>query len=444
MYQNIKKYVWVFFLLGIISCSSDNDVEPLFDEDVDARTQAKLDEYKAVLLNSEFGWKTAYQPENTIGVFNVYLNFDASGNVAITSDYNEGETDLATTYRVGIAQVPELVLENYSAFHSLFEANRFSLGAEFEFLFEEVLEDRIVFKSKTDAGEKSTITFIKANANDQANIKALQGLDKRIENGYLTDKFFRSLTATNASGINVYSANFSFDSFRRIATVTSLEGSNVVDVPYPIVVTANGFNLLEPITIDGNQISEFVYDEDTNNFVANVNGIKAVIAAADQPGLINDDVFAIDAELDTMLYRPSLGNDELTSPEFRAMIAELSDSVAAFGLTFFEFRIIIDLDGAPGSTLLQVVLRDADNASLTVRYALTPTIEDKRLKFEYLGPFDANSDTLQSRMQPLIDFFVNPEGLLYESQGTFANFSNLAGRFVDLSNSKLRLYGVWL
>ena len=111
MYRYIKFYSLLFITVVLLGCSKD-EIEPLFDQDSDTRVNLLLEEYKSILTQSEFGWKTRYQPDQEVGAYNIYLNFNEDNSVEVTSDLLGGIFDLETTYRVGITQFPELIFEN--------------------------------------------------------------------------------------------------------------------------------------------------------------------------------------------------------------------------------------------------------------------------------------------------------------------------------------------
>ena len=136
MKNSWKEYlVLIMAITFFISCSDDDSVAPLFDNAVDERVDSQLNSYKEILVAPEFGWKIAYQPTDGLGVFNIYIKFNANGTTDISSDAKNGVNDLPSTYRIGISQFPELVLESFTVFHDIFEGNDFGLGGEFEFLF---------------------------------------------------------------------------------------------------------------------------------------------------------------------------------------------------------------------------------------------------------------------------------------------------------------------
>ncbi|WP_066318161.1 DUF4302 domain-containing protein [Aquimarina aggregata] len=457
MLKNIKLYIVLFITLGFIACSSDNEVAPLFDGDIDSRVNERLQSYTNTLVSSEFGWKADYRPQDDSGVYNFYLKFNADNTVEIVSDFNNGTDDLPTTYRIGKSQFPELVFENFSTFHRLFELEGFRLGAEFEFLFEEVTSDMVTFKSKTDAGDnKSTLTLVKATAADKEAVENLQGLDTRIEDGHMTTLPFRGITVANTAAEIVFSGSLAYDDLERVATVIS-EGddSSEVVTEIPIEVTEGGLNFVEPVTLAGTAFQEFTYDVTNNNFTSVVDGNTAVIAHASLPLYINNDIFGIGTSPSgsRFLYRPSLGANPLTSAGFDAIVAQINTDLAAFGLVFEQFIFTTDPSATGINTTLTIgFTRPSDGGFFTGIYDFEGSIVDKKLVLTYQGPNPTegnpgNSGFFEASSLNMINFFGNPDGLIYTDRGPFRSdtsaFSNEAASLLSAQDPSLSVYAVW-
>ncbi|MBG6129272.1 hypothetical protein IWQ47_000035 [Aquimarina sp. EL_43] len=459
MLKNIKIYTLLLITLGFMACSTDNEVEPLFDQDVDSRVDALLESYKKTLTDSEFGWKADYRPGNEItGVYNIYFKFNTDNSATIVSDHNNGENDTPTTYRVGKSQFPELVFENHSTLHSLFEAERFRLGAEFEFIIVSVSSDKIELKSKTDQGEdKSTLTLVKATADDKENVEKLQGLDERVKDGHNTTLLFRGITITNSAADLIFSGSFSYDELTRIATVIYEDADNNEKIDeLAIELTENGITFVNPVTFAGIEFQVFTYDEVTNTFTSTVDGNTAVIAPSNLPLYINNDILTIgqSASGSRFLYRPALGSNPLTSAGIDAIVAEINTNVAPFGISFNNFILTTDPSVSGNNTVLSVSL-----PNFTLFYDFEAKIVNKKLILDYKGPSTTqgnagNNAFIESRIQSLIDFLrspnpadADPDGLIYTSRGPFRSttnaFPNEAATFLSTSNPSLSVYGVW-
>ena len=437
------KFLTLF--VAIVTCfitCSDDDIAPIFEDDKDTRVNTLLKAYKDTLIAAPFGWKTVYQPEPNLGGFNIYMDFEENGEVTIISDYNNGVDDLPTTYRVGIEQFPELVFESYSVFHSLFITGGFSLGAEFQFIFEEVTDDEIILRSKSDVGEKSKIIFTKANAQDREAIEASQGLDQRLLKTNLSSTSFVGLTVINEiSDAQVFISNFEFNIFTHVLTLAYEVDGNEIIQEIPVVITEDGFEFINPINLGGETFQKFIYSSSENVFTATQNELTAIIQGVALPVYINKDVEDIGNRFNQFLYRPSLGADPRTTEGFNQLINQINQNVAPFGIVFFDFILTTDFEGV--SNLL-VRFETTEGDLVNIAYILTPEVRDRKIFYEYGGPTDQNSQALESSLIPLLNFWLSTEGLIYSNQGTFQSFINAAGTFINLDNTLLQVYAVWL
>ncbi|WP_106793187.1 DUF4302 domain-containing protein [Aquimarina sp. Aq78] len=447
MLKNIKIYALLIITLGFMACSNDNEVEPLFDQDIDTRVNAQLESYKKILIAPEFGWKADYFPGESEALFRVHLKFNADNTVETTSDYKNGTNDLPSTYRVGVNQLPELVLENYSTLHSLFETQQFALGAEFEFIFEEITSEKVVLKSKTDQGDKSIITLTPATALDKDQIIVLQGLEERIKDGHLTTDFFRELTITNTAAQEVFSSNFSFNDNTRRATFSGADNSNnILSFDLPLKITETGFDFITPFSFNGTDFQSFTYEVATNTFKSTVGDLIAVISASIEPGYISDDILKIqDGTRSIFGYRPTYGDAQFMSQEFLDIFTTINTNLAPNGLTMSIYFFILDFS-TPTPTATMTFRASDGTTDFAGNYNFNVSVVDKKMFLTLVGATDANGGFFQPRIQPLLDYWTSPNGLLYTERGNFRTFSNAftnqSGSFFSIDNP-ISSYVIW-
>ena len=148
----------------IISCNDDDSPKL---PSVEERVNEAISGLRNELTSPADGWILEYSPTPDAGVFFMLLKFDANGDVRIRSDVasNDGEFyDQTITYRIDNALGLELILETFGVFHYLFEQEQANFGAEFEFIFNEKDGDNLIFRSATDFGEPTILTFEPAPA----------------------------------------------------------------------------------------------------------------------------------------------------------------------------------------------------------------------------------------------------------------------------------------
>lgn len=161
-----RTYVLFLWALSLLSCNQD-DAPGLAP--VEERVSEAIEDLRDALTDPPNGWKVNYQPVEGAGTFYLLLNFDEDGLVTIQSDVpdNEGEFyEQTIPYRIDNALGLELIFETFGVFHYLFELEQASFGAEFEFRYQEEEGDDLIFVSKSDLSNPTTIVFEPAAATD--------------------------------------------------------------------------------------------------------------------------------------------------------------------------------------------------------------------------------------------------------------------------------------
>ncbi|BDD12245.1 hypothetical protein FUAX_46770 (plasmid) [Fulvitalea axinellae] len=167
--------IWLLLLAFVAFSCQDEDAE-IFDEAPETRIANLIAEYNGVLQKPDKGWKMVYSPAPGYGAFTVLVKFKADGLVELTADINGYEQGKESHYRVGSSQLPELVFETHTVFHELYELGQSTFGAEFEFYFDSVEDNKVMVRSKSDSQNNPTqIEMIPATEQDW------QLMSKRIE-----------------------------------------------------------------------------------------------------------------------------------------------------------------------------------------------------------------------------------------------------------------------
>jgi hypothetical protein len=155
-------------LLLLIACK--DDTEKLFDKTSEQRAAEAIQALKDDLTAPGDGWKLKYQPEDGSGSYWVLLHFFDDNKLVIETDLGSENGEYFTdtlTYRVDNSLGLELIFETYSFFSFLFEQDGATFLAEYEFLYANKTPDgSLVFTSKSDPTDKTTLLFEKASASD--------------------------------------------------------------------------------------------------------------------------------------------------------------------------------------------------------------------------------------------------------------------------------------
>ncbi len=467
-------------LLGVFlitACASDNEIDPVFDENTQSRVLNRLSELNTLLVSSEFGWVADYVPDDNSGVYKMHIVFNEDNTADFTSDHNFGNTDAKTSYRVGIAQIPELVFENYSTFANItdnFDGRTsvdFSRDAEFQFNFtEQATETEIVLESKSDIevvsdegevlAKKTELILRKASATDKETITSLRGNDVILLDNYVPNEStellpFKGLVIQDAAGDIKLSTAYSYNPlFRNVSFAYEDNTETEIEEVLGVELTDNGFKLFNPFEFEGESFSDFVYDASTNTFNAVSGDSKATITGGDLPFFIGKDVFDIRTEGFTQaLYRPSLGTNSFISDNFTSLINKLDVEFAPVNQQFFQISIDLFPTADIGTdiernTRIGFVFFDSAGERVNYFYFLNSTIEDRKIKFDFVTAATQESFDNQPIFQDLIDFFTADGGLIYNNRGAFStttnSFSNQAATFLNTDDPSLGVYFVWL
>lgn len=161
------KRLVLLLVLGLAMFSCSNEEENI--ESPELRTAKAINDLKSKLTAPINGWRVQYQPTPESGIFLLLMKFSNNGDVLIQSDVpdNNGEfNSQSTTYRIDNSLGLELIFENYSVLHYLFELDQSQFGAEFEFYFAEEQGENLILLSKSDGINPTVFIMEPAGSND--------------------------------------------------------------------------------------------------------------------------------------------------------------------------------------------------------------------------------------------------------------------------------------
>lgn len=164
----MKRLLAIGIVLGLfIGCGDEEKPLPSVEE----RVSEAVGNLTDLLTAPANGWKTYYKPTSQAGSFLMILDFNTDGTVKISTDvpFEDGAyLEQTIPYRVDAGRGLELVFETYGVFHYLFELDQASFGAEFEFIYDEQVNDNLLFHSKSDFSDISVFLLQPASATDKA------------------------------------------------------------------------------------------------------------------------------------------------------------------------------------------------------------------------------------------------------------------------------------
>lgn len=275
----MKKNIYIALLLllavtGFNACSPEMD--DAFDKSASERVSESIDSTRAILKAAKNGWRMAYYGELTYGGYNVFLKFsDDSVTVAseqVTSNHNAGiDTDndaqvdmrkCTSHYKIEQSQGVVISLDEYNEiFHYFSDPNNTDQGSagygfegDFEFRVIEATADKIVLKGKK---HDTNIVMYAMDENTS-------WLDYYLSIAN-TEDYMKSMTyALTVSGDTVASAYISSYGRDLVFQYYNADGERVsTDMPY--IVTPDGLEFYNPVTIGGVELS-FIEKGTTDEF----------------------------------------------------------------------------------------------------------------------------------------------------------------------------------
>lgn len=255
----------ILFFGSLLSCTSNNEPESLFDESPEARIDAVINDYKTILQAPQHGWMGYYSSNNDMGGYLLLLDFDES-MVKIKSEaldfINRPVTEETVSYKVGVKQRPEVVFESHSTFHAWHDAmvNRQLLGGgEFEFSFEKITESEIILKSKTDLRDITYLVLKPAREVDW-NFDGLPAMQRKLF-GVSPSRVYINQKLTGGS----FSKFVEMDITKRLLHLEEEDGKVA---SHRFGVTRRGIVMLDTLVLNGERITEFLYKDAENTIVS--------------------------------------------------------------------------------------------------------------------------------------------------------------------------------
>ncbi|WP_298780129.1 DUF4302 domain-containing protein [uncultured Polaribacter sp.] len=359
---NTCKLIVAFVLLIFSSCEDNNDPELLFEDTPAVRIEKRIAELKSSLQSSENGWKITYFTDDTeLGGFTFLFDFISDSEVLMDSDFGTPDVNTASLYDITLGSTIKLTFTTKNVIHELSDSDNYpdeefvgqGYRGSFEFLYYQTDGDDILFKSNRD--RSNIIRFSKATESDWMNLTAN---NKDMLNNYIPKdplkSVFRNLILETESNTTLY--NFSFNAPRRYATVTAITTDAIEsDISFGLAPTPTGFIISPEIDVDGVKLNEFNYDTDTSEFVAENNGVKAILR--------------YESDLNFVLPSYDLGNEPNNSIRLYSTRFSLNDDSESFTQFMDDLRAFFSESlGGRSIQRIYVYNLDSDEPFIQLRY----------------------------------------------------------------------------
>jgi hypothetical protein len=393
----MKKLFYRISILFIFLASCKDDDIDVFEKPSAARAAEAIATLKADLVAPANGWKVKYRPVEEAGAYYVLMDFDENNKVTIKTDLgaSDGEfLEQTIGYRIDNSLGLELVLENYSFFSFLFEQDQATFGAEYEFNFVNKTPDAaLVFSSKSDPSNPTTLLFEEAAANDEN----LLGSDVAINLSLLAqdlNRFSSSLTLTYLDKDLIFYV--SLNDFARIINFNMAgrksdpQASQVINLTSTYYLEGNSIILETPVSGNflGNNIS-------IERIQLNTLGEDAIAAVCTDPlpihtytgEISNDDVL-----LETTMFDLPGATFATLSDFYFAPLNFISDSgklvvdqITTHIEGALEMHLYYGLELQDGGTLYGIgfVIQNADGSITFALREFTPVLTQNNIVFNF-------------------------------------------------------------
>ena len=426
--KNIFKLTTLILLTTFLSACTDNDVEPLFDQSVNERTEALKAQYLEVLTAPEFGWIGYYSPNENSSEYAVLTNFDADGSVLIHSDYDSGSQNKSITYRLDKTLKIELVFETHAVFHEIFEINNNRNAGEFVFNVLSATDNEVILESKLDYGDDITILTltraVEADWNLELNYDSIDNLT-----GTGTESVFRNILLNN-----IAIATFDFDPLTRLVTIQYLEDGEVKSVSGPILITKTGFNFLFLVEIKGTVLTTFTFNESNNE---HENVTDGLLIKYDNIPAVPLDAYDFGVRRDVAVFN-GLERFKSSFP-FNEFYDDFTTNLPSFGGTQLEITNVILWSLFEDSLVPYIEIRtNFGNFWFDTNFV----VENGIVVFTPITPTSATNAPgfLVPILQPLLDQMIGaPSGYYLKKTGGLLNFSNQTFSMINVDDPTMEI-----
>lgn len=267
----MKKIYYLFCLVAVMMASAcTHEEEDLFDSSSADRADAAIKAYTDVLTGAENGWLMEYYPEmqQKYGGYNTLVKFEKDGKVTVSSDVYAA-TDAATSlYSVKQSAGVMLSFDTYNEiFHFYSDPEDpsglggpgYGMEGDYDFLILESTPEKVVLKGKK-SGNVAVMTPITESWETYiSNIKAM-------ETAMLSNKF--ALTVGGAEILAIRS--------ERTLSLNYEVNGEVQSQKVSYIVTPAGMKFYAPVSVNGTEFADLIYDVSTDAFTSSTAGVTMV------------------------------------------------------------------------------------------------------------------------------------------------------------------------
>ena len=260
--KNLKYWILSLGCLLVLQSCFKND-EEYWDESATIRLENAIQDYRSVLVNSEYGWVMDFYPDQTFteGGFAYTMKFEEDGNVTVGYELADPAETRTSMYSIEGGEGPVLTFDTYNEYMHYFanpsQQNYEGRGGDYEF----------VLQRRSDAGDYIR-TLGRKSKNHMPMYKLTMPMSDYLQK---VDESAAFLTNTNfvlSDGTNTLALKRDVD-----AKVFMTEE----EVAYPYVYTDTGIRLLTALPLGEDSVNTLNYAEDMNTMLSAGASVQATL-----------------------------------------------------------------------------------------------------------------------------------------------------------------------
>ncbi len=260
--KNLKYWILSLGCLLVLQSCFKND-EEYWDESATIRLENAIQDYRSVLVNSEYGWVMDFYPDQTFteGGFAYTMKFGEDGNVTVGYELADPAETRTSMYSIEGGEGPVLTFDTYNEYMHYFanpsQQNYEGRGGDYEF----------VLQRRSDAGDYIR-TLGRKSKNHMPMYKLTMPMSDYLQK---VDESAAFLTNTNfvlSDGTNTLALKRDVD-----AKVFMTEE----EVAYPYVYTDTGIRLLTALPLGEDSVNTLNYAEDMNTMLSVGASVQATL-----------------------------------------------------------------------------------------------------------------------------------------------------------------------
>lgn len=383
----MRKIIYIFLISIVLFSCDKTEIENAFDKSPEQRVDANLSALNKKLIDNKQGWLTTYVYDNGNTESIITLKFLENNRVEMSFPLDSKVA--ISSYRLDYTQQIDLVFDTHCELAQLVEDEK---AADFRWQLETDEENKISFVSRNEKTVGITYLNLEKFTDDRlAVMTKIQTVKARLKSD-INISYFRTLDLESGERFD-----YSFNANKVVFTSLDKEGVEQV-FETEITFTDAGFTLNTPFEVGDQSISEFVYNEEKNQFTTTGGLIKY----SNSPAVIPQAIAGYDNGTQ-YLFLPSFCL-EGSSPKFAAIYSKVTADLAALGISFPKMYLT-------KGKYLEVKLNDKYHG-----FFFDQKLKDNKVYYTYKGT-SITDEAIITAFMPLLQVLFAPKGHFLKFSG---------------------------